>query len=397
MVITDFNSTPINQESPSPQGFLTFVTNAGTKDASLNVAVVKCDIACTVAGVYTQNHFSGPAVLASRQQLEKGYARALVVISKNANVATGYKGKNDLDLILQALSRELDIRSDEIQTAATGVIGKPLPVENIINELGGIVEQFTTPGDFCAISRAIMTTDTRPKAVSMRIGACTLVGIAKGVGMIEPNMATLLVYFFTDAAIEQSVLQTLLESVVNKTFNCISIDTDTSTSDSCAIFASGLAGSVNSEDFGKALYDVASHLALMILSDGEGVTKVIKVLVTRAQSDQVAKVIAKSIINSPLVKTAIYGGDPNWGRITMAIGKCDVQYIIDPARIRIVIGDFEVYPEYDVSINNSLKSYMETNEQITINIDMGIGHGQAQVWGCDLSHGYVDINSSYTT
>lgn len=206
----DFNSAQLNQESPIPQGFSTFVTNAGTKDALLNVAVVRCDIPCTVAGVYTQNHFSGPAVLASRQQMKKGYARALVVISKNANVATGYKGTNDLNLILQALSAELDVRPDEIQTAATGVIGKRLPVEHVINALGGIVERFTTPGDFGAISRAIMTTDTRPKAVSVRIGTCTLVGIAKGVGMIEPNMATLLVYFFTDAAIEQSVLQTLL-------------------------------------------------------------------------------------------------------------------------------------------------------------------------------------------
>lgn len=189
----------------------------------------------------------------------------------------------------------------------------------------------------------------------------------------------------------------LLESVVDKTFNCISIDTDTSTSDSCAIFASGLAGLVNPVDFEMALHDVASHLALMILSDGEGVTKVIKVSVNGSQSDRVAKDIAKSIINSPLVKTAIYGSDPNWGRITMAIGKCDVQYVIDPARIRIVIGDIEVYPEYDVSMTNFLKNYMETNEQITINVDMGVGYGQAQVWGCDLSHGYVDINSRYTT
>lgn len=393
-----FLSRPLDARSPVPQGFATFVASAGIRNHTRDIAVVHAETPCAVAGVYTRSHFAGAAVRASRAQLAKGSARALLVISKNANVATGAQGEADLERLLETLSHELAIAPDEIQTAATGVIGQRLPVERIAACLAQTRERLARPADFLSFAEAIMTTDTTRKAVAMRVGKSVLVGVAKGVGMIEPDMATLLVYFFTDARIAQPALQSMLTQVADRTFNCITIDSDTSTSDSCVALSSGLAGPVETNAFADALLDVASHLAMLVLRDGEGVTKVFTTIVEHAESDAVARAVAKSIANSPLVKTAIHGADPNWGRVAMAIGKCDRKYPIDPQRTRISICGTCVYPAVvDEAALAALRGTMAAAEHIDIRVDLAAGHGRAEAWGCDLSPAYVELNSHYTT
>jgi glutamate N-acetyltransferase / amino-acid N-acetyltransferase len=393
----NFVSRPLNGESPIPQGFGTYVASAGIKGSARDVAVVYSDIPCTVAGVYTRNHFASPAVKASRKQLAQGTARALLVVSKNANVATGQRGVDDLSALVLKLCEQFDISPADVQTAATGVIGRRLPVGRISEALSASRDRLKTPADFLAFAETIMTTDTTAKAVCIPVGRSVLVGIAKGVGMIEPDMATLLAYFFTDAQISQPLLQSTLELVVDRTFNCITVDSDTSTSDSCAIFANGLAGPVNTAAFGEALFDAASHLSMLVMGDGEGVTKVFTVIVDGAESDVIAKSVAKSVANSPLVKTAIHGNDPNWGRIAMAIGKCDSTYRIDPERTCISMCGIAVYPAPSEDNLIAVRNAMQSARHLEIRIDLKIGNGRAHVVGCDLSPAYVELNSHYTT
>ncbi|WP_250512295.1 bifunctional glutamate N-acetyltransferase/amino-acid acetyltransferase ArgJ [Caballeronia sp. INDeC2] len=393
----DFVSLPLSGASRMPRGFRTFVASAGIKDASRDVAVMFCDVPCTVAGVYTRNHFASPAVRASRKQLIHGSARALLVVSKNANVATGPQGAADLDALIGRLSEQLGVAPDEVQCAATGVIGRRLPVDRIAQVLPSDRDQMTEPADFRAFAETIMTTDTTAKTVCILVGNSVLIGVAKGVGMIEPDMATLLVYFFTDAEIAQPALQSTLVSVMDKTFNCITVDSDTSTSDSCAIFANGLAGPVDPDAFADALLDAASHLAMMVMGDGEGVTKIFKVIVEHGESDTVAKAVAKSIANSPLVKTAIHGNDPNWGRVAMAIGKCDRTYLIDSERTRISICGISVYPSSGEESVQAVRAAMQASRHLDIHVDLAVGSSRAEVLGCDLSPAYVELNSHYTT
>lgn len=393
----DFVSLPLTDISPAPRGFRTFVASAGIKNTLRDVAVMFSDVPCAVAGVYTRSHFASPAVRASRRQLTHGSARALLVVSKNANVATGSQGIADLDTLIRRLSTQLAIGPEEVQSAATGVIGKRLPVDQIALVLPFDRDQLTAPANFRAFAETIMTTDTSAKAVCIPVGKSVLVGVAKGVGMIEPDMATLLVYFFTDALIAQPVLQSTLAAVVDETFNCITVDSDTSTSDSCAIFANGLAGPVDADDFAHALLDAAAHLATMVMSDGEGVTKVFKVIVEHAESDAVARTVAKSIANSPLVKTAMHGNDPNWGRVAMAIGKCDRSYHIDPERTRISICGIRVYPSSNEESVLAVRDSMRASRHLEIHVDLSVGSGRAEVLGCDLSPAYVELNSHYTT
>jgi glutamate N-acetyltransferase / amino-acid N-acetyltransferase len=300
-------------------------------------------------------------------------------------------------LLILRLSNALDISPDEIQSAATGVIGRRLPVERINRVLPGDHKPMTSPADFRAFANAIMTTDTTAKAVCIGVGNSVLVGVAKGVGMIEPDMATLLVYFFSDAEIAQPILQSMLGSVVEETFNCITIDSDTSTSDSCVLFANGMAGPVDEHAFRSALTDAASHLATMVMRDGEGVTKIFKVIVERAETPTIAKAVAKSIANSPLVKTAVHGNDPNWGRVAMAIGKCDASYRIDPERTEIAICDIPVYPATSGENIARVRESMQSTRRLDIRVDLSMGTGRAEVLGCDLSPAYVELNSHYTT
>ena len=242
-----------------------------------------------------------------------------------------------------------------------------------------------------------MTTDTTPKVIRRTIGDTTLVGIAKGVGMIEPDMATLLVFFFTDAEIEASVLDKVFRSVVDRSFNALSIDTDTSTSDSAVILANGLAGPVDPAEFTAVLAEAALTLVRMIAADGEGATKVIEVEVTGARDDDQAKRVGKAVVNSPLVKTAVHGSDPNWGRIVMAVGKCQDDTDIEQDNVSVSIGGSAMFPPpADEATLEAAADYL-TGDVAHIGVDLGIGEGSFVVFGCDLTDGYVRLNADYTT
>jgi glutamate N-acetyltransferase/amino-acid N-acetyltransferase len=284
----------------------------------------------------------------------------------------------------------------DVLIASTGVIGRQYPMERVRAYLARLTASFAGR-DADAAARAIMTTDTHPKVAHASVGRASIVGIAKGVGMIEPDMATLITLFLTDAAVERDALDRTFRSVIARTFNAVSVDTDTSTSDTAAIMASGEAGPVSEADFERALGDVALTLAKMIARDGEGATKLIEVFVDSARDDAQAKRLAKAIVNSPLVKTAVHGADPNWGRVAKANGKCWDDHDIDQDVVVIRFGDQEVFPrQVDDAGLARLSEYMR-GDTVRIHVSLGIADGAFTVYGCDLSDGYVRINADYTT
>ncbi len=380
----------------SPKGFKTSVLNIGIKDETKDFVCIFSEAPCAAAGVFTQSRFAGPSVTLSRAHLQDGEARAIVAISKNANVANGPAGEEDAKTVVAGVARTLSIADDDVVIASTGVIGRRYPMERIRPHLETFASALR-PADFAEAARAIMTTDTVRKCASVRIGDAVLTGIAKGVGMIEPNMATLLTFFVTDASIAKGDLDAVFRRVMNRTFNCLSVDTDTSTSDSAVILANGLAGPVDLAAFEKAFEELALFLVRKIARDGEGATKLLEVKVDKARDYAEAKQVAKSIVNSPLVKTAVYGADPNWGRVAMAIGKCETYQDITPERTVIRFNGMEVYPkvlgEEDLArLKNLLKK-----EEVSIHVTLNTGENEATVWGCDLSPEYVHINGDYTT
>jgi glutamate N-acetyltransferase / amino-acid N-acetyltransferase len=247
------------------------------------------------------------------------------------------------------------------------------------------------------VARAIMTTDTVPKLASTRVGTATVTGVAKGSGMIEPNMATLLGYVVTDAALPRSQMERVFRRVVDLTFNSLSIDTDTSTSDTVLLLANGAAGPVEEADFEGALRRVCGSLVQQLAADGEGATKVIEVTVGLARDVAQAKRVAKAVVNSPLLKSAVHGADPNWGRVIMAIGKCSDDIDIVPDAVRVCFGDLEVYPRQLGEDDLEELSRLMRSDMVHIDIDLGVGQATATVWGCDLSAEYVRINADYTT
>jgi glutamate N-acetyltransferase / amino-acid N-acetyltransferase len=382
--------------SSMPQGFSTFVTNLGIRDNSDDFLFIKSDIESVADGVFTQSLFAGPSVTISREHLKDSKAQGIIVISKNANVANGVVGKTDAEEIIQLVSNETGVSATNILIASTGVIGRRYPMEKVRSGLSGIGKKLVT-ADFYSASRAIMTTDNIPKLATRQVGNAKLVGIAKGVGMIEPNMATLLTFFFTDAAIAPDVLRSIFRPIINKTFNCLSIDTDTSTSDTAVILANGLAGEIREHEFSHALYEIAHELTLTIARDAEGATKTIEVTVDSATNYEQAKRVAKAIVNSPLVKTAVYGADPNWGRVAMAMGKCESDRDINQDNVVIRFDDIQVYPNNSNEENLQQLRKIMSQDKVNIHVSLNIGEASATVWGCDLSEGYVDINSKYST
>jgi glutamate N-acetyltransferase / amino-acid N-acetyltransferase len=379
-----------------PRGFQTFVSNLGIKDKTLDFVCVKSDVRCVTAGVFTQSHFAGPSVILSRQNIQSNSAQAVVVISKNANVANGAVGFENAKEILDIVANEAEIPSNDILISSTGVIGRPYPMDKIRNGLRGMGGKFES-ADFISVAQGIMTTDTVSKISTKTIGQSSIIGVAKGVAMLEPNMATLLTFFFTDAYIQPDTLKIIFQSVMDKTFNCLSIDSDTSTSDSAIILSNGLAGKVDEDEFTSALEEVSLELVHMIAKDGEGATKIIEVIVDEAASYIQAKQVAKTIVNSPLVKTAVYGADPNWGRVAMAIGKCKYAVGIDQDKVIIRFGDLAVYPEqYNPDVLSQLREIM-ARQKVVIHVSLAMGEYSATVWGCDLSERYVEINSKYST
>jgi glutamate N-acetyltransferase / amino-acid N-acetyltransferase len=375
-----------------PKGFRTFITNAGIKDASLDLGIVVSDVPASAAAVFTKNQVKGNPVLVGMKHIKGGRISALVVNSKNSNVATGKQGYEDCLNICKAVAAEAGFLPTRVFPSSTGVIGRRIPVDKITSAIQGFHRKLKNPADFEGFAEAIMTTDTFPKFVVKKIGKATLVGVAKGSGMIEPNMATMLSYFFTDADLPISTLRRLLKGAIEPSFNSLSVDTDTSTSDTVLIMANGLAGKVAETAFAKALQEAALDLTRMLARDGEGATKLFKVTVKDCANENHAKAIGKSIINSPLVKTAIYKGDPNWGRIFMAVGKTQGVKVA-PEKIKIRWGG----KSYTNEQLPALSKYLQQNEELHLEISMGTGKRSWTVYGCDYTEDYVKINAYYTT
>ena len=379
-----------------PRGFHVHTGRVGiANDGRDDLAVLVSDAPAVVSGMFTRSRFAGPSVVLSRSACADFVARGVVVLSRNANVATGAVGARHAAEVRDGVAKALGVVPDELLIASTGVIGVAYPMDTIQTAIDQLT--YPTGTDFLAAATAIMTTDTRPKMISVPCGEATIVGIAKGVGMIEPNMATMLTFFCTDAELAAPDLDRIFRSVVDRTFNAVSVDTDTSTSDSAAIFANGKAGPVDEAEFEQALYQAALHLVKEIAGDGEGASKLIEVRLTGARDTAQARRVAKAIVNSPMVKTAVHGGDPNWGRVAMAIGKCEDDLDIDQDRVTIGFADFEVYPTRpDATTMTRLTEHLNGDE-VLIRVDLGIASGEFTVYGCDLTNGYVHINSAYTT
>jgi len=333
----------------------------------------------------------------------------LVVNSGNSNAFTGKGGRETVGLTVEAAAQAAGCMTADVYVASTGVIGEPLDAEKITTRLGELAAR-ALPDALESAARAIMTTDTYPKVAtrSAEIGGVkvTINGIAKGSGMIAPDMATMLSFLFTDAPIEPAALRSVLAEAAEDSFNAISIDGDTSTSDTLLIFATGAAASrgapriVKGDDprlanFREALTALSLDLSQQIVKDGEGATKFVTVTVTGAESKSAARKIALSIANSPLVKTAISGEDPNWGRIVMAVGKAGEA--ADRDRLSIKFGTIQVakHGEVDPSYREALGAAYMKEAEIVIGVDVGVGKGSATVWTCDLSHGYIAINADY--
>jgi glutamate N-acetyltransferase/amino-acid N-acetyltransferase len=357
-----------------------------------------------VAGVFTKNVCPGAPVTWCREVLPGGTARALVVNAGNANVFNGVAGQRAVEATAQAAAKALAATPEEVFLASTGVIGEPMPAQKIVAVMADLSARLGG-SNLADAARAIMTTDTFPKAATRtaRLGGVevTITGIAKGSGMIAPDMATMLAFLFTDAAIPAPALQAMLAKGVDHSFNCITIDSDTSTSDTVLLFATGRAGNKPTDDpahlgdFRRALGEVLHDLAMAVVRDGEGAQKLVKITVDGAVSNHSAKKIGMAIANSPLVKTAIAGEDANWGRIVMAVGKAGEP--ADRDRLAIAIGGIwmakagGVVPGYNEA---PVVAHMKGRE-IEIEVDIGLGQGRATVWTCDLTHGYIDINGSY--
>jgi glutamate N-acetyltransferase/amino-acid N-acetyltransferase len=381
-----------------PQGFRAHVANVGIKDATDDFTLVVADTVCSAAGMFTQSRFAGPSVVVSREHIADHKAKAVVVISKNANVATGEAGMNNAREVVAGVSSALACDPHDVLIASTGVIGRQYPMDKVRAGLAAlpVQPQGTSADD---VARGIMTTDTVSKVAECVVAGSSarVVGVAKGVGMIEPNMATLITMMFTDADIAPSELNSVFQSVISKTFNCVSVDTDTSTSDTAIVLASGAAGNVDISAFESALYEVALSLTKQVARDGEGAEKLIEVHVDNARDYEQAKTIAKAIVNSPLVKTAVHGADPNWGRVAMAIGKCSQYIDVNQEQVVIRFGAQEVYP---TQVNEQglieLSAYMK-GADVRIHVSLNTGSAEATVWGCDLTDGYVRINADYTT
>jgi glutamate N-acetyltransferase/amino-acid N-acetyltransferase len=410
-------STPVSPfaparppQMPSVPGVRFAACAAGIRYAGrTDLMLAVLDPGTTVAGVLTRSRTSSAPVLWCRRALPKGTARALVVNSGNANAFTGKKGAEATRMTAEAAAAAVGCAPEEVYVSSTGVIGEPLDASKFAHLLGGLAKA-AAPDAWHEAARAIMTTDTFPKLATrtVRLGGTDVAinGFAKGAGMIAPDLATMLVYIFTDAAVAQPALQAMLAAGAEKTFNCITIDSDTSTSDTVLAFATGAAAargapiladaaSPEGSAFAAALHDVMHELALWVVKDGEGLSKFVTVEVEGAESDAAARRIAFAIANSPLVKTAIAGCDPNWGRVVMAVGKAGEA--ADRDRLSIRYGDIQVArdgeraPTYDEA---TVAAYMQGPE-ITIGVDVGLGSGKATVWTCDLTHGYISVNADY--
>ena len=395
-----------NGSITSAKGFKAAGIFCGIKRKKKDLALVYSENPCTAAGTYTLNKVKAPPLLITQEAVKKsGYVKAILVNSGNANACTGDEGFQDGYSMQKSCAEKLGINSDEVLIGSTGVIGQKLPVEKIINGLDEIIPKLSCAGGFDA-AEAIMTTDTKIKSYAVNVktfkGECNIGGICKGSGMIMPNMATMLAFISTDAEIEKPLLQELLSDAVKISFNKISVDGETSTNDMALLLANGAAqikiekGTAEYFSFKEALEDICKEMAKSIVSDGEGATKLVTINVKNAPTQIDADLIGKSIANSSLVKTAIYGADANWGRILSAAGQSGADF--DPSKVSISFNDLPILlPSYKFAFDEVKASEILSQPNFEINVDLNYGSEEATWWTCDLTEEYVKINADYRT
>ncbi|MBI1883495.1 MAG: bifunctional glutamate N-acetyltransferase/amino-acid acetyltransferase ArgJ [Chlamydiae bacterium] len=385
-----------------PKGFLAAGMNCGIKMSKKDLALIFSEVPARVTGTFTTNSFAAAPVRWCREIVKKGMARAIIVNSGNANACTGEGGFRDTRKMAKTVAQALNLHQEEVLVSSTGVIGKRLPMETIEMGIQKISKLLSKKGEMDA-SAAILTTDTFGKtaAVEFSIGKkrVRMGVVAKGAGMIEPHMATLLCYITTDAAIELSALKHALKETVDRSFNCLTVDGDMSTNDSVILMANGMAGnkeillgSEGYEIFLEALSFVTLKLAKMIAWDGEGATKLVQVRVTGAHTDEEAKKGALAIANSNLFKVSLYSQDPNWGRLMAALGSAKISGIVSEKISVKFNGRFFVKKGKSSGIKLGEARKVMRAKQLDIHVDLGLEKGHAVVWTCDLTHKYVDIN-----
>ena len=389
-------------------GFTASGIHCGIKSSAADLALIVCDESAAAAGVFTRSTLVGAPVELSRERVASGRARAVVVNSGVANVAMGKRGRQDAIRMTRQVARALGCAEEEVLVASTGVIGEPLPMASLRRGIPQAVDSLTETG-LSAAAEAIRTTDTFPKLATrqIRLGGerVSLAGIAKGSGMIEPDMATMLSFLVTDALVSPAYLRGVLRRVVDQTFNRVSVDGEGSTSDSVIALAGGAARNPRltsrrqpgAEAFEEAVRDVAEELAQALARDGEGATKLVTVQVMGARSAAEADRAARRIANSMLVKTALFGGDPNWGRILQTVGAGRIGMRREAVRVRL--GGITVFRRGASAGPAARKKAAERlrSDSVTIEVDLGAGPHSAKMWTCDLSYDYVRINAEYTT
>jgi glutamate N-acetyltransferase / amino-acid N-acetyltransferase len=376
-----------------PRGFRCASRNCGIKPAGKDLSVFVSDVDAAAAAIFTLNRFPGAPVLLGRETIRAGVLRAIVVNSRVSNVATGEEGLVNARRMAAAAAAELGTTPARVLVSSTGVIGVPLPIDRIEAGLRGMAADLEA--DPLVGAEGIMTTDSHPKALSLSVGAATVTIIAKGSGMIEPNMATMLAYIFTDAAVDAASLDGMLRAAADVSFNMLSVDTDTSTSDTCVIMANGLAGAVDAGALMDALQLACVRMTEILARDGEGATKLLRASIRGAHTVAEARRVAKTLINSPLIKTMAYGADPNVGRILMAVGKClDATY--ESGRVGASINGFVVVEDGQrARFDDDTVRAQLAGEVVDLEIDLAAGDAEATAYGCDLTEGYVRENASY--
>lgn len=384
------------------KGFLASGIHCGIKYTNKDLALIYSKVPAVACGVFTQNKVQAAPLKVTTAHLKNNKAQAIIINSGNANSCTGSKGMADARKICAAMSKKLGISANQVLVASTGVIGKRLPIEKIARGTGPLVNKLSSQGSLQA-AQAIMTTDTKPKQISvqLKIGRTKVKigGIAKGAGMIHPHLATMLGFITTDAAIDKRKLQKALKAAVDNSFNLITVEGDTSTNDMVLALANGLAGnkSMSAKDsnlFQEALNFVCLYLAKMIVQDGEGATKFVQVQVEQAKSVAQAKRVAFKVANSPLVKTALFGQNPNWGRIAAATGCADKR--VEQNSLNIYLGGIKVLDRGTaLKVNQQKLNKIYKEDEIQIKITLGLGRYATRVFTCDLSDKYVKINAEY--
>ncbi len=391
----------------NPAGFLAGATYAGLKsyaEDKLDLGIILSESPCTTAGVFTTNAIRSPSVTVTQEHVNAGPVRALIVNAGIANTCVGEQGYTDAKEMTTLAARRLGLQPEEVLVCSTGVIGVELPMSLIRTGVEQI--DLSTDGGH-AVARAMMTTDTHPKEVAVRFELdgrqVDMGGVVKGSGMIHPNMATMLSFVTTDAAVDRDFLQTTLKEVADASFNMMTVDGDSSTNDTVLVMANGRAGnspvtaeSADADSFKEALLQVCVHLAKELARDGEGATRMITVEVAGAQNVGDARMAARTIAGSSLVKSAVYGADPNWGRILMALGRSGAA--VEERMVDLFVnGVCIMQGGLPIPFHRDAVVALMRGPEVTFRIHLGLGDGDATAWGCDLTEEYVIINSAYTT